>query len=481
MAYDIVQFKSGNKNNIPSQIVPGTVYFAIDGDKGSLYLDFDATHRILMSEHYAAEAGKATYDSTGTQSIVDTYIKGIEFDGTTDTAKVTAILERGSGDTSTTVLLPNAGASSAGIITAGAQTIAGAKTFTGAFTASGGVTFSNASFNYSGFEARSNDVATVVWFSDNTTKGKPVYDNDFTYNPSTNTLTVINVAGTAEYATKATGDSTSIKTTYISNITTDSANHKLTFYKGDGGSTDKELNFVRLSGDTMTGKLTRTSIGGSWISQRDDAVINIDASDSTTSVAYSLARIKFPSKTFTLMAERASNVFGIYGFDNSRTENGYDWGFWLGNDGNFHTNTKLYGAVWNDYAEYRTSNIKEPGRCIKEVGNDTLVLSTERLQPGCEIVSDTFGFAIGETKKAQTPIAASGRVLAYPLEDREEFRNHIGEPVCSGPNGTVSIMTKEEIQEYPHCIIGTISAIPDYETWGTNNVAVNGRIWIRIK
>lgn len=141
----------------------------------------------------------------------------------------------------------------------------------------------------------------------------------------------------------------------------------------------------------------------------------------------------------------------------------------------------LYGAAWNDYAEYRESDITQPGKCIVENGDDTLSLSTERLQRGAEIVSDTFGFAIGETNDCKTPIAASGRVLAYPFEDREEFRSHIGYPVCSGPNGTVSIMTDEEEQVYPSRIIGYISAVPDYEIWGTGNVKVDGRIWIRIK
>ena len=141
----------------------------------------------------------------------------------------------------------------------------------------------------------------------------------------------------------------------------------------------------------------------------------------------------------------------------------------------------LYGAAWNDYAEYRESNIAQPGRCIIENGDDTLRLSTERLQRGAEIVSDTFGFAIGETNTCKTPIAVSGRVLAYGYEDREQFKSHIGYPVCSGPNGTVSIMTDEEEQLYPSRIIGYISAVPDYENWGTGNVKVDGRIWIRVK
>ena len=182
---------------------------------------------------------------------------------------------------------------------------------------------------------------------------------------------------------------------------------------------------------------------------------------------------------------------------------------WIGNDGNiefypnlqngwttsyknyidtsgYYHGIKVYGAVWNDYAEYRKDNpneIQEPGRCVKELGNGALALTTKRLERGCEIVSDTFGFAIGkdEDNGYNTPIASNGRVLAYPYESIEEFASHIGWPVCSGPNGTVSIMTEEEEEKYPSRIIGTISEIPTYEEWGTGNVKVNGRIWIRIK
>lgn len=141
---------------------------------------------------------------------------------------------------------------------------------------------------------------------------------------------------------------------------------------------------------------------------------------------------------------------------------------------------KLWGAVWNDYAECRDVDTIEPGKCVIEVGDDTLTTSTERLMPGANITSDTFGFAIGETEQAKTPIAVSGRVLAYPYESREEFKKNIGRPVCSGPNGTVSIMTDEEYRNKGYCAIGTISAVPDYEEWGTGKVKVNGRVWIKV-
>lgn len=149
----------------------------------------------------------------------------------------------------------------------------------------------------------------------------------------------------------------------------------------------------------------------------------------------------------------------------------------LGVAKNIYAN-KVYGAVWNDYAEYRISSCLEAGRVICENGDDTLSISAERLQPGANIISDTFGFAIGETEQAKCPVAVSGRVLAYTYEPRDEFNP--GEAVCAGPNGTVSRMTREEIRNYPERIIGTVSAIPSYEYWGENNVPVNGRIWIKV-
>lgn len=140
----------------------------------------------------------------------------------------------------------------------------------------------------------------------------------------------------------------------------------------------------------------------------------------------------------------------------------------------------MYGACWNDYAEYRISDCQEPGRVICENGDDTLSLATERLQPAGNVISDTFGFAIGETEQAKAPVAVSGRVLAYPYESREEFKKNIGRPVCSGPNGTVSIMTDKEYRDKGYCAIGTISAVPDYEEWGAGKVKVNGRVWIKV-
>lgn len=231
-------------------------------------------------------------------------------------------------------------------------------------------------------------------------------------------------------------------------------------------ATDRDVtwstNYVKKDGDTMTGNLKVWHAGDTYV------------------------EVKNTDKSVRLELDINGNGRAGLWTDGYWTGSAFTsdskWIIYRSTDGQAHTDLQLFGAVWNDYAEYRiTKEVIEPGRCVIETGNDDLVLSTQRMQPGAEIVSDTFGFAIGETEEAKTPIASNGRVLAYPFEDIEEFRKNIGHPVCSGPNGTVSIMTDEEYQKYGYCAIGTISAIPTYEKWGSGNVKVNGRVWIRIR
>lgn len=142
------------------------------------------------------------------------------------------------------------------------------------------------------------------------------------------------------------------------------------------------------------------------------------------------------------------------------------------------TEPVLMGAAWNDYAEYRKQkeNI-EPGYCVKSNDDGKVEKTTERLSICDGIVSDTFGFSIGKHADYETPLAVSGRVLAYCEGDAHDY--HAGDVVCASENGKVCVMTREEIKEYPDRIVGTVSEIPDYDMW--NNNKVNGRIWIKVK
>lgn len=206
--------------------------------------------------------------------------------------------------------------------------------------------------------------------------------------------------------------------------------------------------------------------------QADDPVSAITLSDSTA------------TNKIVLSVDTSGNAsMTMSGVDSSSTTTGtmvVTGG--VGVSGNIYA-ANVYGAVWNDFAEFREGPANIPGYVFSEVGDDTIELSRRRLQPGSMICSDTYGFAIGETDKAITPIAVAGRVLAYPMEDREEYRYHIGGFVGASENGRVTIMTPDEVRNYPESIIGTISAVPDYEEWGAegHKVRVDGRVWIKVK
>ena len=152
--------------------------------------------------------------------------------------------------------------------------------------------------------------------------------------------------------------------------------------------------------------------------------------------------------------------------------------FWIQGDA-------VTGAVWNDYAECRESDCEDFGYVLMEVGDDSLTKTTERLSHFAGVSSDTWGFSQGETDKAKTHIAVAGRVLVYTYQNRNNYKP--GDCVCAAPGGTVDIMTREEIKEYPDRIVGTVSCVPDYEEWGGGEnadrppVKVNNRIWIKVK
>ena len=244
-----------------------------------------------------------------------------------------------------------------------------------------------------------------------------------------------------------------------------------------------DTRYVLKAGDTLgaTAQFSRVGISKSWYNGRDGAIIR-----QTSYTGYNaIVSAKTTNGSWEIGPYSNNYLHFVYVPDTSysgSTNTGTVSTIRMGPTGT------VFGAVWNDYAEYRKDNAKEkdiqiPGKCVHEVGDGTLALTTKRLERGCEIISDTFGFAIGQDEENgyNTPIASNGRVLAYPYESIEEFASHIGYPVCSGPDGTVSIMTEEEEEKYPSRIIGTISEIPDYEEWGTGKVKVNGRVWIRIR
>ena len=332
-----------------------------------------------------------------------------------------------------------------------------------------------------------------VWFSynDNVT-GRPAYDDNFVYQTSTQTLKVANLSGNAATASavKDYNNSTLVKFGYSTSGMT-----SVSWVGAWDASVSGEYRLRAISpqklrnsmglGDT-TGALPVANGGTGKTSWTQWGVVYASATTTLANTAQGTSGYVLTAKGAaapawdTCKPYLAASTSKAYIVGTTATGTSHRLVYY--NASVYTSGSVLHGAAWNDYAEYReTKEEVEPGRCVIEVGDDSLTISTKRLERGCEIVSDTFGFAIGETDDCKTPIAASGRVLAYPYESREEFAKHIGWPVCSGPDGTVSIMTEEEEIKYPSRIIGTISAVPDYKTWGSGNIAVNGRVWIRIR
>lgn len=263
MANDLVRFATGLESQLSQEAKEkGKILFAVTGDnsnkKGYIYFDVDDNTRIKMSEH-ALTAEKDGANNT----IVTTYLKQIaQNESTASTFSIKSL--SGNGATKDVVVIPNASATIAGLVTAEAQTFAGQKTF------SGGAIFSNKAFNYSGIETGTADAARVVWFADTASVGKPVYDNDFKYNPATNTLTVTNVTGTSAKA-KADEAGNQIITTYlkalsitgndtkdINETTTITAGSKgfYTVTTGDGNSTKFAL---PIAGESIAGIVVNTA------------------------------------------------------------------------------------------------------------------------------------------------------------------------------------------------------------------------------
>ena len=441
---------------------------------------------VLHVPHIDGLAYKALRDSQGLV-IDDTYIKAIQFiiDNNTQAGSVSNPYLKytlGNGVDITKIALPAASASQGGILNADAQEIKGKKTFNDSIAT----------------KLISTDANTThyLWFSTvnaTTGIGTPAYSTGLTYNANTGILTSTTFKGALDgLATKATSDAKgqNIADTYIKEITY--ADYKFTIKLGNGlpptnsplaplfaassSCGGDALKAVRWS-NAVTIQLTGEVTGSATIAG-NEGTISIATSLANTNLSTLngkyLRKDQADSTSYTLTLNNTTDLNSTL-----TTAQGA-----LIVKGGVHVAkqlyaSKVYNAVWNDYAECRKAETLEPGRVVIEDASGEMKLSSERLQPGGSIISDTYGHSMGYTDECQTPVAVAGRVLSYYDGDIDMYT--VGAAVGTGPNGTVSLMTREEIMTYPDRIIGIVSEIPSYEEWGPEHIKVNGRIWIKIK
>lgn len=467
-------------------------------------------YKVITTDRFKGLSFQALQDDQG-QVIKNFYLQDIVLNTSASAPYYT--LKLGNGlfkDTDGTsgadkVIIPVASTTQAGVITAdinNAQTITGAKII----DSNGSLEIKKAEgFKYSGIQTASATGARSVWFSHLNSSGTPCINNSFKFDPD-ETLNITNwsneKSGTKSsvlhvphidgLAYKALRDSKGlvIADTYIKEITY--ADYKFTIKLGNGlPSTNSPLaplfaassscggdalKAVRWS-NAVTIKLTGEVTGSATIAG-NEGTINITTSLANTNLntlnGKYLRKDQADSTSYTLTLNNTTDLNSTL-----TTAQGA-----LIVKGGVHVAkqlyaSKVYNAVWNDYAECRKAETLEPGRVIIEDASGEMKLSSERLQPGGSIISDTYGHSMGYTEECKTPVAVAGRVLAYYDGDINMYT--VGAAVGTGPNGTVSLMTREEIMTYPDRIVGIVSEIPSYEEWGPEHIKVNGRIWIKIK
>lgn len=243
--------------------------------------------------------------------------------------------------------------------------------------------------------------------------------------------------------------------------------------------------------DTDTNTWRPVAVNGTTkLSADGGTTMDLVAGDNMTVTHSSGGHITFAADLSSCAKKSGSqSISGVTSFTNTTASTSTSTGAvkisgGLGVAKNIYGN-KVYNAVWNDYAEFRRGCTEKGGYCVVECPDGVMRKSHKRLQPGARLTSDTYGSCMGYSSEARTPVAVAGRVLAYPCGDRGKFS--LGAAVCSGPDGTVSVMSRREIRKYPERIVGTVSEIPDYEEWnaGTEEhpetVKVDGRIWIYVR
>ena len=151
-----------------------------------------------------------------------------------------------------------------------------------------------------------------------------------------------------------------------------------------------------------------------------------------------------------------------------------------GNGGEFRA-AKVWGAVWNDYADFQKLNDKLVyGKAYYDTAEGAKICN-KRCQMGIMgVATNTFGTSVGQGANygLEIPIAVAGWVLAYV--DKEYAT---GTPLTNDEQGNLTEMTLEEKRNYPERLIATYKKKELDTEWGIEGkkIKVDGRHWVQVK
>lgn len=150
-------------------------------------------------------------------------------------------------------------------------------------------------------------------------------------------------------------------------------------------------------------------------------------------------------------------------------------------DGNgYLTATRVYGAVWNDIADYFEIEHEleiEFGKVYVRTKTGETRISLRPCEKGIlGIASDTYGMSVGKKGKGkkELPIALAGIVLAHCDKEYEP-----GTPLTATRDGLVTKMYWWEKFLFPERLVATYYKPEAAKKW--NGVSVNNRHWVKIQ
>ena len=279
------------------------------------------------------------------------------------------------------------------------------------------------------------------------------------------------------YVIFGTEDNTAISTLKVGKLYNQSIIDKSIFYTGSESS-------AQLTNDVSTNVLPKTTAANvSYGNSNLNAIIG-DILNGTTPVPNATNATTATNSNNLKTTSATTGTYYILGVTDTTTNTNkqiYHAAAYSSATENttgikFDNTGVLFGAAWNDFAEFRECDFVIPGTCVVETGFGSLKISESYLLPAASIITDTYGMVIGEESETSLPVAVAGRVLAF-VEDKEKLK--VGDALKTAPAGKLAKMTRREIRKYPDRIVGYVSEFPSYEEW--HNVQINDRIWVKIK